>query len=74
MKMVKLENLHKCIYDENVEEVIQALMDGWGNDEETGIVIEDEENDMDFFSHENGYEYFSFVIDLEELISEIEEI
>ena len=74
MKMVKLENLHKCIYDENVEEVIQALMDGWGNDEETGIVIEDEENDMDFFSHENGYEYFSFVVDLEELVSEIEEI
>jgi len=74
MKIVKLENLHKCIYDENVEEVIQALMNSWGNDEETGIVIEDEENDMDFLSHENGYEYFSFVIDLDELVSEIEEI
>jgi len=74
MKIVKLENLHKCIYDENIEGVIQALMDSWGNDEETAIVIEDEENDIDFFSHENGYEYFSFVIDLDELFSEVEEI
>jgi hypothetical protein len=32
------------------------------------------ENDIDFFNHENGYEYFSFVIDLEDLVSEIEEI